>query len=76
MKKELFIEKYCTFSNIFLLVVTIFLMFSLMGLSYQKTRLQVAKQYIADLEAIIEQDGTVIGDVCGTDAYCDWYMND
>lgn len=76
MNKIEFIEKYCSVTNILLVVISIFFVLSGITMSKQKTRLQVAKSYIADLEAIIEQDGTVIGDVCGTDAYCNWYMND
>lgn len=37
------------------------------------TRLETARNYVNDLESIIECDGTVVGDVCGSDAYVDYY---
>ena len=36
-------------------------------------RLEIATQYITELESVIESDGTVIGDVCGGDGYTYWY---
>lgn len=41
-----------------------------------ENRLHVASMYIEELESVVEQDGTVVGDVCGGDGYAYWYSQE
>lgn len=55
---------------IFLLFIVVVLSISI---KHSNNRLDIAEQYIDELEEVIEADGTVVGDVCGGDGYSYWY---
>lgn len=56
----------------FCIMCVFLILFGIIINNYSKD-LEVADKYIQDLEEVIERDGTCVVDVCGTDAYVDYY---
>lgn len=67
------IDELTSVKNLYLMFVTIMTIILLFGANHLMHRHDVARQYIHELEEVIEADGTVVGDVCGGDGYAEWY---
>lgn len=59
--------------NLFIMFLLFIIVVLSIGIKNTNNRIVIARQYINDLEKVIESDGTVIGDVCGTDSYSEYY---
>ena len=67
------INELTSIKNLYLDFVTIIVIILAIGTNHLMHRHDVAIQYIHELEEVIEDDGTVVGDVCGGDGYTEWY---
>ena len=67
------INELTSIKNLYLVFVTIIVIILAIGANHLMHRHDVAIQYIHELEEVIEDDGTVVGDVCGGDGYTEWY---
>jgi len=78
-KIENYIEKnfdeLTSVKNLYLVFITVMAIILAVGSNHLMRRHDIAIQYIHELEEAIEADGTIVGDVCGGDGYCDWYNN-
>lgn len=78
-KIENYIEKnfdeLTSVKNLYLVFITVMVIILAVGSNHLMRRHDIAIQYIHELEEAIEADGTIVGDVCGGDGYCDWYNN-
>lgn len=76
-KVEDFISKHfdevMNLKNVYLVMITLsFIMLSI-GFNHTIKRQDIAIEYIHDLENTLEAKGYDVADVCGTDAYAEWY---
>ena len=67
------IDKFTSIKNLYLVFITAIAIVLAIGANHLMKRHDVAIQYIHELEEVIEDDGTVVGDVCGGDGYAEWY---
>lgn len=69
------IDELTSVKNLYLVFITVMAIILAVGSNHLMRRHDTAIQYIHELEEAIEADGTIVGDVCGGDGYCDWYNN-
>lgn len=68
-------DKLTSVKNLYLVFITVMVIILAVDSNHLMRRHDIAIQYIHELEEAIEADGTIVGDVCGGDGYCDWYNN-
>lgn len=72
-KIENYIDELTSVKNLYLVFITVIVIVLAVGANHLMKRHDIAIQYIHELEEVIEDDGTVVGDVCGGDGYAEWY---
>lgn len=66
-------DELTSIKNIYLVFITIIAIICIIGSNHLIKRHDTAIQYIHELEEVIEDNGAVVGDVCGGDGYAEWY---
>lgn len=67
------IDELTSVKNLYLVFITVIAIILAIGANRLMKRHNIAVQYIQELEEVIEDYGTVVGDVCGGDGYAEWY---
>lgn len=67
------IDELTSVKNLYLVFVTVMAIIFAIGANHLMKRHDTAVQYIHELEEVIEDNGTIAGDVCGGDGYTEWY---
>lgn len=76
-KIEDFISKHLdevmNLKNVYLVMITVSFIMLCIDVNNMIKRQDIAIEYIHDLENTLEAKGYDVADVCGTDAYAEWY---